>query len=268
MDKFSENFKNIPVPLVVKVNGDPTEGGFRYIGFHIAEGIEKELLSVANRHGSPQSELKQCRRILDFGSGLGRVILQLLTRAPNAEIIGFDIDPMMNRWAEDLFASERVKFVSSTLGLADSSFDLITVISVFTHMDRTADFWLSEIHRLLSDSGYAFITYQDDTLFKEMQAKGQFPASAKIEDKFVTGEGTSEGGAAMGTFYTTPCWKNVLERYFAVEVLSPRGLFGHQSISLVKRKDARFDREALGRTYMATLEHEIYELRSKHEIHY
>jgi ubiquinone/menaquinone biosynthesis C-methylase UbiE len=264
MANFSKLFSDIPAALVAKVNGDTTETGFRHIGFHIAEGIERELPPVL---GSKESRLRQCDRILEFGSGLGRVILQLLERVPKAEIVGFDIDPMMNRWTGHLFPDKRLKLVSSTLDLPDGSFDLIIIVSVFTHLDQTTDFWLSEVHRLLSKTGYAFITYHDDTLFMEMQAKGQFPSS-KLEGKFVAGHGTAEGGAAMGTFYTTPYWKQVLEKYFNVDVLKPRGLFRHQSISVVSRKDIRIDREALYRTYMATLEHEIYELRRTHEIHY
>ena len=268
MSNFSKLFKDIPTALVAKVNGDTTEGGFRFIGSEIANGIEKELPSITSSSlGKPENRLQHSKRILDFGSGLGRVILQLLERAPNAEIIGFDIDPLMNQWAGHLLPDKRVKLVSSTLDLPDESFDLITIISVFTHLDQTTDFWLSEVYRLLSRSGCAFITYHDDTLFKEMQAKGQFTA-AKLVDKFVSGHGTAEGGAGMGTYYSTPYWKQVLEKYFNVEVLKPRGLFHHQSISVVTRKDVRIDREALYRTCMATLEHEIYELRRTHEIHY
>lgn len=267
--KFTELFKAVPNNLVVKVNGDGTEQGFRHVGFHIAEGIENELPKTKGFLGSEKSILKQSKRILDFGSGLGRVILELVDRAPKAEITGFDIDPMMNRWAEHLLTGKKIKVVSSTLDLPDEHFDLITIVSVFTHLDKTTDFWLSEVHRLLSKNGFAFITYQDDTLFEEMKVKGAHPKNASIASgKYVVGAESAEGGAGMGTFYTTPHWKLVLEKYFNVEVLKPRGLFRHQSISIVTRKDVQIDRLGLYRTYMASLEQDIYDLRRKHEIAY
>lgn len=223
---FSKRFRKIPRDLVQKVNGNTTEQGFRYIGSQIIEGIERELNDVARSRGLDRALLKESRQIMDFGSGLGRVILQLAERWPDKEIVGFDIDPMMNEWAEHLLSDKKVRLVSSTLELPNQRFDLMTIISVFTHLDKTTDFWLSEIHRLLTPDGFAFITYQDDTLFEEMKAKAAFPGSPLLKDKYVFGAESAEGGAGMGTFYTSSAWKQVLEKYFTVEALKPRGLFG------------------------------------------
>ena len=49
-------------------------------------------------------------------------------------------------------------------------------ISVFTHLGRTADFWLGELQRLLSPEGRAFVTYHDETLYSRLRASGQVPA--------------------------------------------------------------------------------------------
>lgn len=188
MNDFSKVFAEVPPSLVTKVNGVATEDGFKYIGSCIADGIEESL-----KLGSAKP-LSAARQVLDFGSGLGRVILHLLNRAPTAEITGFDIDPMMIQWSSRLVADPRTRFVTSTLDLPNDKFDLITVVSVFTHLDATTDFWLSEVQRLLSPSGCAFITYQDDTLFAEMQEKGHIPASVALDGKYVVGKG-SAGGA-------------------------------------------------------------------------
>lgn len=265
---FSKRFKKIPRNLVQKVNGNTTEQGFRYIGSQILEGIDNELTNVARAHGFDRNLLKDSRQIMDFGSGLGRVILQLTERVPDAEIVGFDIDPLMIKWASHLITDKKVRFIASTLEQPCQSFDLLTVISVFTHLDKTTDFWLSEIHRLLSKTGYAFITYHDDTLFKQMEAKGSFPPGAKLVDKYVFGADSAEGGAGMGTFYTTSCWKQVLEKYFNVEALKPRGLFGHQSVSIVSRKEVEIDRLPLYHTYTESLERDIYKLRRRHKVSY
>jgi len=262
MNEFSRVFAEVPRNLVTKVNGDATEGGFKYIGSCIAGGIEESLrVAGVKPLGSDQ-------QILDFGSGLGRVILHLLSRAPEAEITGFDIDPMMLHWAARLIPDARARFVSSTLDINSGRFDLITVVSVFTHLDATTEFWLSEVRRLLSPSGRAFITYQDDTLFYEMQGKGQIPSAATLDGKYVTGRGSAEGGAAMGTFYSTPYWKALLEKFFKVETILPRGLFGHQSITVVTRREEPINRASLILEYAAALERDIFSLRRDFGIQY
>ncbi len=258
---FSALFPQIPESLLLKVNGNATEDAFHFIGGEIAKGIRGAL---------PEScPLARARHILDFGCGLGRVSSRLLQDAPEAQVVGFDIDPAMLHWSRRLLPDPRIRFVSSTLPLAAGGFDLITVVSVFTHLDETTDFWLSEINRLLANDGVAFITYQDETLFAELKATGAFPASAECADRFVTGQGGPEGGAAMGTFYATPYWQTLLARYFEEVTVQPRGLFGHQSISVVRRSRAgTFDRERLARQYAASLEGEIFALRRDHGIGY
>jgi ubiquinone/menaquinone biosynthesis C-methylase UbiE len=260
MTSFSQRFAEIPAPLVTKVNGDNTEAGFVYIGTCIADAIEKEAGNLTN-----------FRSILDFGCGLGRVTAQMSRRAPEADIVGFDIDPMMLHWAGHLLDGGRSRFVSTTLDLPDGGFDLIVVVSVFTHLDTTTDYWLTEIHRLLGPHGRAFITYHDETLYAEMAEKGQFHEVATnsiLREKYVVGERTAEGGAAMGTFYTTAKWEQLVERYFKVERTVPRGLFGHQSYSVVSKKDVQLDRAPLYRQYLGSLEKELFDLRRQHQVSY
>ncbi|MFT3867061.1 MAG: methyltransferase domain-containing protein [Nibricoccus sp.] len=265
---FSRRFKQVPRDLVQKVNGNTTEQGFRYIGSQILAGIESELANIAKTRRLERDILADCRQIMDFGSGLGRVILQLAERWPDKEIVGFDIDPLMNKWAKHLLTDKKVRLVSSTLDLPEKSFDLITVISVFTHLDTTTDFWLGEIHRLLKPTGFAFITYQDDTLFEEMRAKGELPAITKLENKYIFGPDSAEGGAGMGAFYTTACWRQTLEKYFNIETIKPRGLFGHQSISIVSPKNVQIDRRPLFEAYAASLERDLYKLRRRFKVSY
>ena len=260
MEEFSKRFAQIPPPLVTKVNGVATEDGFIYIGKCIADAIEKEV-----------GGLSGAQHVLDFGSGLGRVMVQLLPRAPQAEFVGFDIDPMMLHWSGLLLEDPRTRLVSTTFDLPDESFDLIIAISVFTHLDVTTDFWLTEIHRLLHPRGQAFVTFHDETLFAEMAKAGQIPGATPdtpLSDCHVVGDGTAEGGASMGTFYTTKHWDSLLDRYFTIHHTAPRGLFGHQSYSLVSKKPVIIDRTSLYGQYARSLERELFSLRKQHQVYY
>jgi len=257
---FSERFARIPSALIQKVNGVASEEGFVYIGGRIADTIGGALGGFAGT-----------RDVLDFGCGLGRVAARLFDRAPDARIVGFDIDPMMLKWGEDLLAGQPVRFVDTTLDLPNRSFDLVIAVSVFTHLDATTDYWLAEIHRLLRPGGRAFLTYHDQTLFGEMALQGQLPGVASdgaLADRYVLGRGTPEGGAAMGTFYTTEHWERLLDRWFVISATAERGMFGHQSYSVVRPKPVSPPRGELLRHYARSLERQLSDLRREHQVFY
>ncbi len=250
MTHFSERFAGVPTNLVQKVNGATTEETFIYIGRCIADQISTDIPKLA-----------EVGRVLDFGCGIGRVIARLLDRAPQAEFVGFDIDPQMLKWCDHLLACSRLRLVSSTLDLADSSFDLITAISVFTHLDVTADFWLTEIRRLLRPGGRAFVTFLDDTLFKEIAGR----TAGGYE---VVGKGGPEGGAGMGTYYKVAAWEARVRPWFKIMRTAPRGMFGHQSYSVLQRRRLVRGAEPFLRQYAANVEKELFELRKDHAVVY
>jgi SAM-dependent methyltransferase len=257
---FSERFARIPPRLVAKVNGVETEDGFTYIGGRIADDIQAAVPDIGQR-----------RDILDFGCGLGRVALQLRSRFPSSVIDGCDIDPLMLKWAAVLLQDKNVALHSGTHGFAGESFDLVVAISVFTHLDVTVDYWLSELHRLLRPGARAFLTYHDDTLFAEMAAQGAFPGIApghRLDARYVLGLGGPEGGATMGKFYTTESWNALLSRWFEIDSTVPRGLCGHQSYSVIRKRPVVIDRERMYREYARSLEQQLFELRQAHAVEY
>jgi hypothetical protein len=136
-------------------------------------------------------------------------------------------------------------------------------------LDTTTEYWLAEIHRLLAPGGKAFLTFHDETLFEEIAgspAVPDVPKGTKLISRYVVGSDTLEGGAAMGTFYTTEVWEKILEKYFTVERTVPRGLFGHQSFSVVTKKAVSIDRALLDREYMGLLEQQLFDLRKAYRV--
>lgn len=230
MSTFSQRFAELPEDLVVKVNGSRDEGLFIHVGRCVVQVLEKEV-----------GELWKRRDMLDFGCGLGRVLKPLMERAPYANLVGFDIDAAMLEGCRRLLDDGRLRLVSSSSELPDQSFDLIFAISVFTHLNSSFDHWLGEIDRLLRPGGLALLTYQDETLFSEMASAGKIaglkPGKAVLNERFIVGDGTPEGGAGLGTFLTSKEWEATVGRHFRVNVTVPRGLFGHQSYSVLSKKD-------------------------------
>lgn len=248
---FSQRFSHIPEKLVLKVNGSTSEETFKNIGNEVAGIIEQNFDAAT---------FKNFNNVLDFGCGLGRVMYPMSQKLPQSRFVGFDIDQFMIKWITYLFSDLKYKFTLSTVDLEDSQFDFLYAISVFTHLNKTTDYWLAEIHRILKKDGYAFLTYHDDTLFEEKIGTSDVPHiidKSTLKDCYVVGSETPEGSDLMGTYYTTSYWIEKLEKYFTVVSNAPRGLFGHQSFTIVTPKDIKIDRELHDREYITMLEKEI-----------
>ena len=250
---FSQRFREVPIHLMAKVNGRRDEELFRNVGRWTTDILSE------NFGPGPAG-----REVLDFGCGLGRVLTALMENWPTNRFTGFDVDPMMLEWGKYLLHRPDVALIGSTTPLPDGRFNLVFAISVFTHLDESADYWLAEINRLLKPSGKAFLTFQDDTLFREIAGTPACPGTVRdtpLETCYVVGRDHVEGGIAMGTFYKTSYWERRLEPYFHVERTEPRGLRGHQSFSIVSPRAARPDWAELRRRRVQELEGELWSLR-------
>ena len=245
-------FAEIPEALLMKVNGSPDRKPFLNIGESVTRLLKQEL-----------SVLPSAGTILDFGVGLSRVMWPMMQEYPEARFVGFDVDPMMVEHTGKLGPVSEARIVHSTQPIEDGTIDATYVISVFTHLMTTVDYWLAEIHRVLSDRGQALITYHDETLYTELRASGKVARNtpATCRERVLVGAG-AEGSTRLAVFYETPFWEECLKRFFVIEKTVPRGLHGHQSFSVVrKRKDAAPDRDRLRHEYLCTLEEELYALR-------
>lgn len=244
-------FAALPNHLLMKVNGSPERPPFLNVGRSVTSLLQQEL-----------SILPEADEILDFGVGLSRVLWPMMQEYPDARFTAFDVDPMMLVESERLGSVADARIVHSTQPIEDGTIDATYVISVFTHLMDTADFWFAEIHRMLSDRGQAFLTYHDETLYDDLRAKNLIPRStpAVCRERMLVGTG-AEGSTHLAVFYETEHWEECLERYFVVEKTVPRGLHGHQSFSVVRRRDIEVDHDAVRYRYMCSLEEELYQLR-------
>jgi len=223
----AERFAFVPDELVLKVNGSRDYALFENIG---------RLTVRTIRHYVPRPDLADA---LDFGCGLGRVLVPFKAQCPGARFTGFDIDPRMIDWARFLCGDLAHAWTLDARELPSGSFDLVYAISVFTHLDESTDEWLAQIARLLRPGGQAFISYHDETLFAEHAGTPFIPGTRPgqaLDRYFVTGRGTDEGGAAMGTYYETAYWVERVAPFLDVETTVPRGLLDYQSISVARKR--------------------------------
>ena len=124
--------------------------------------------------------LKSTDRVLDIGSGVGRMALPLTTYLNQGHYEGFDIDHRGVEWCQknistkfphfkfqyvDLYnkfynAKGTIKSAEFRFPYADDSFDFVFATSVFTHLlPEDAAHYLEEIKRVLAPNGTAFLTW-------------------------------------------------------------------------------------------------------------
>ncbi len=102
------------------------------------------------------------KRILDFGCGAGRTLRHFAGETIESEVWGCDIDRPSIRWVNEHLSPPFQVFLNEPeppINQANSSFDLIWGISVFTHLTDSWSRWLVELHRILSTNGLLYLTF-------------------------------------------------------------------------------------------------------------
>ncbi|GLR16464.1 class I SAM-dependent methyltransferase [Portibacter lacus] len=170
-----EKYDNgLPVPprsLIYTGGGDFKETGNRFVSYFKAHGLEKE------------------DRVLDIGSGIGRMALPL-TMFLDGKYVGLDIMHQGVDWCNehisdkypnfrfiyldlknDLYRMTGENAATLKFPLPESNFNFSFLISVFTHMQPAeVEQYLKEIHRCLTPGGKCFATFfiyeSEETLAK------------------------------------------------------------------------------------------------------
>lgn len=195
------------------------------------------VMEVAKRFElAPQS-------VLDFGCSSGRVLRHFACQSDVSEIWGTDINRRHIRWLYEHMPMQ-VKPVFNhcipTLPIPESSVDVITAFSVFTHIDTFEIHWLAELSRILSRDGFCYLTiHNEDTWLAlrdqaenkenrlvqsmieidpqvEKQLKGQMPGN-RLVYRF-----SPNGPYRAQVFLSNEHIDRVWGRFFKIEKIMPR----------------------------------------------
>ena len=123
----------------------------------------RNLLQCAKRH-----EL-EVNTYLDFGCCSGRVVRHFAINSDVKRVIGCDINRKHVEWILAYLPQNIEVFQNNSipgLPLEDSSIDLISALSVFTHIENFDLAWLMELKRILHPGGIAWITFHSEQTWR------------------------------------------------------------------------------------------------------
>jgi SAM-dependent methyltransferase len=145
-----------PIPpraLRKRVHGHTQLFSFERVGAKVS----KDILDAVRPHMSLNAD----SQVFDFGCGCGRVLVYFKDAA-GCQMTGSDIDGEATAWCRDNLAAFGNFFQNGALPplpFADSAFDLVYSVSVFTHLPERMQFqWLEELQRVTKPGGFLLLT--------------------------------------------------------------------------------------------------------------
>jgi SAM-dependent methyltransferase len=135
--------------------------------------------------------IESCRAVLDFGCGWGRTIRFFLKDLHPDKLLGIDQDEEVFRACLDTNKWCRFTLIApnAPTPLAQESFDLIYLYSVFSHLPEEMHWaWLKEFHRLLAPGGMLIATTRARDFIQECKTCRDDPLIERKPDsvKFIS----------------------------------------------------------------------------------
>lgn len=228
----------LPIPpdnLALRVGGTTREAFMEQ-----GRGIKKFILSAL-----PEDYDFAGKKILDFGCGCGRVLRHFQIEARKAEFWGCDIDYSSTSWMSDNFPADFRVFNNTEaphLPIPSNYFDLIYVISIFTHLTKMWKPWLLELRRVLSPGGIALITFHNRIAYEYNTGK---PFDERNTGMLFMHENRhwDDGGPMV---YHSNWWaQKHWGQFFDIDYISREGLFNWQSLAALRKNDMKEKEKAI-----------------------
>lgn len=162
--------------LLLKSCVSDSFNGFKLPGFP-PEDTQKRIVGASNRDAISQiwgfyskfheyaakigNPVVPDKRLLDFGTGWGRIYRFFIKDFRPENLIGIDIDKDFIKMCRESIPYGNFIAIDGhpPLGFDEGSFDYLTAYSVFSHLNKPiADSWIAEFSRLLKKGGMLFFT--------------------------------------------------------------------------------------------------------------
>jgi SAM-dependent methyltransferase len=232
-----------PKDLIYRVAGTSDSVWFVQSGKQSVRDIEAALASVGHA-------LTNHARVLDFGCGCGRIMLQLRDVMPLTRVTGVDIDQEAIAWLRPRVPNATVLVINELppIPFAEATFDLIYCHSVFTHLDENyQDLWLEELRRISKPSAVLVVSFSGQKAVETLEEQwikanaDPAPMRKQLEDSgilYITDDEWKNGPFPEfyhSSFHTIQYVKEHWGKYFKILNHLPCGSLAYQDFVLMQR---------------------------------
>jgi SAM-dependent methyltransferase len=232
-----------PENLIQRVAGTSDPAWFVQSGRQSVKDIELALNSVGRT-------VAQYSRILDFGCGCGRIMLQWRDLIPMTAVTGVDIDADAVAWLRPHTPESTLRVINELppMPFASASFDFVYCHSVFTHLDSLyQDRWLEELCRVCKPGAVLVVSFSGLTALHNLEEQwtnanaDPAPLRRQLEDAgilFIADDGWKNGPFPdfyHSTFHTSAYVREHWGHYFKVLNHLPAGSLGFQDFIVMER---------------------------------
>lgn len=228
-----ENEGGVPLPppaLINLVVGDIDEAQFLRTG----DAHLRAIAAAVDRNGG---DFRNAERILDFGCGCGRLIRHA-PKLTSAALYGADYNRVLSKWcSENLSGEFQTNDLRPPLGFPDRYFDVVYLVSIFTHLRlATQNEWLAELRRVVKPGGLVLITFHDED-HPGLAETGATPESL-VAQGFLVHNDAAEGSNFIGAFQSREFVRGQFSAQFEVAEIASSGETGMAQALAVLRRPA------------------------------
>jgi ubiquinone/menaquinone biosynthesis C-methylase UbiE len=222
-----------PDSLIQRVHGSGGVASFVAAGKVLAFDLD----SAIQMAGVP---LPKGANVLDFGCGPGRVAQWFQKIHPDINLHGCDIDPEPIFWAKENISGQFVQSGHAPpLPYADSQFDLVYSVSVFTHLPEDMQFqFLEELQRVTRPGGYLLLTTHGASLASRSRPLTEEERTLETKGFLYRVGGGVSGlpGFYQNTFHTSKYIHRTWSRYFDIRFILKQGINAHQDLVICRAR--------------------------------
>ncbi len=148
-----------------------------YSYFSIGAQTVLRLSAILDKHGIHPG------RILDFGSGYGRVSRFFPIAFPNAEVVVSEVKKPAMDFQEKTFGYRSIHHSQDANTFPEEKFDFILALSVFTHLPQHSfETWMTKMVANLNPGGALVFTFFSDDQFRGGTTGKDFAYVKQSED--------------------------------------------------------------------------------------
>ncbi len=204
-----------------------------YSYFSIGAQTVLKMATILGKHGiSPQ-------RILDFGSGYGRVSRFFTCGFPDAEVVVSEVKRQALDFQNKTFGYPTIHHTQDAATFPDEKFDFILALSVFTHLPQSSfEAWMRKLVESLNPKGAMVFTFFSDDQFRGSASSSGFTYVRQSEDTLFSFMSDSIGSTTDygETYISINYLKTLLDGLNTSYTFLTKEGFGDHKGVLVRRK--------------------------------